>query len=115
MSYVQRTVHTTRWGVVCIVEYPTFSDFAEEPKAFDGDKKSINEVLSTKILVLDFKIKESKHHRDSQYVTIQFKIGDVKYILFNGSRVLADQLEKYKDNLPFYAVIKKIDKYYTFT
>jgi hypothetical protein len=22
---------------------------------------------------------------------------------------------KYKDNIPFYAIIKKIDKYYTFT
>lgn len=98
-----------------MVEYPQFSDFAEEPKAFDGDKKTINEVLNQEILVLDFKTKESKHHRDSQYITIQFKIDDAKYILFNGSRVLADQLEKYKDNLPFYTVIKKIDKYYTFT
>ena len=98
-----------------MVEYPVFSDFAEESKVFDGDKKKIDEVLNIEILVLDFKTKESKHHRDSQYITIQFKIDDVKYILFNGSRVLADQLEKYKDNLPFYTVIKKIDKYYTFT
>jgi len=33
----------------------------------------------------------------------------------NGSKVLAEQLEKYKDNIPFYTQIKKIDKYYTFT
>lgn len=57
----------------------------------------------------------SKHHRDLQYVTIQFKMDGVNYIVSNGSRVLADQLEKYRDNLPFYAVMKKIYKYYTFT
>ena len=98
-----------------MAEYPRFSDFAEESKLFDGDKKKIEEILNKEILVLDFKLKESKHHRDTQYVTIQFKIDNMIYILFNGSRVLAAQLEKYKDNLPFYTVIRKIDKYYTFT
>ena len=98
-----------------MAEYPRFSDFAEESKIFDGDKKKIEEILNKEILVLDFKLKESKHHRDTQYVTIQFKIDNMIYILFNGSRVLAAQLEKYKDNLPFYTVIRKIDKYYTFT
>jgi capsule polysaccharide modification protein KpsS len=101
--------------VGCVVEYPRFSDFAEESKAFDGDKKKIDEILNKEILVIDFKLKESKHHRDTQYLTLQFKIGDTTFIMFNGSSVLADQLEKYKDNLPFYAVIKKIDKYYTFS
>lgn len=98
-----------------MAEYPRFSDFAEEAKVFEGDKKKIDEILNKEILVLDFKTKESKHHRDSQYTTIQFKLDDANYILFNGSRVLAEQLEKYKDNLPFYATIKKIEKYYTFT
>ena len=98
-----------------MVEYPRFSDFAEESKVFDGDKKKIDEILNKEILVLDFKLKESKHHRDSQYLTLQFKIDDTTFIIFNGSRVLADQLEKYEDNLPFYTIIKKIDKYYTFT
>lgn len=98
-----------------MAEYPRFSDFAEESKAFDGDKKKIEEILNKEILVLDFKLKESKHHRDTQYLTLQFKVDDTTFILFNGSNVLADQLEKYKDNLPFYAIIKKIDKYYTFS
>lgn len=98
-----------------MAEYPRFSDFAEESKAFDGDKKKIDEILNKEILVIDFKLKESKHHRNSQYLTLQFKIDEATFILFNGSRVLADQLEKYKDNIPFYTIIKKIDKYYTFT
>lgn len=98
-----------------MIEYPRFSDFAEESKTFEGEKKKIEEILNKEILVLDFKLKESKHHQDTQYLTLHFKENDTIFILFNGSRVLADQLEKYKDNFPFYATIKKIGKYYTFS
>lgn len=115
MVFVQIMALITHWGVVCMTEYPSFSDFAEEAKPFDGDKKKIDEVLNKKMLVLDFKIKDSKHHKNSQYITIQFKIDNVVHILFSGSSVLIEQLGKYKDQLPFHAVIKKIDKYYTFT
>jgi len=101
--------------VVVIAEYPRFSDFAEETKSFEGDKKKIEDVLNQEILIIDFKITDSKHHRDSQYVTIQFKIDNDTFIMFNGSRVLSEQLEKYKDNIPFYTTIKRIDKYYTFS
>ncbi len=96
-------------------EYPKFSDFAEETKVFDGDKKKIEDVLNQEILVVDFKVKSSKHKQASLYVTIQFKIGNTNYIVFTGSGVLIDQLEKYKDSMPFYTTIKKIDRYYTFT
>lgn len=95
-------------------EYPRFSDFAEESKSFDGDKKRIEDILNQEILVVDFKVKNSKKRQDFLYATIQFKIGDINHIVFTGSGVLIDQLEKYKDNLPFYTIIKKIDKYYTF-
>ena len=96
-------------------EYPKFSDFAEETKVFDGDKKKIEDVLNQEILVVDFKVKSSKHKQGSLYATIQFKLGDTNHIVFTGSGVLIDQLEKYKDSLPFYTTIKKIDRYYTFT
>lgn len=96
-------------------EYPRFSDFAEEIKLFEGDKKKIEDILNQEILIIDFEMKDSKHHNNSQYITIQFKIDDETFIMFNGSRVLAEQLEKYKDNIPFYTIIKKIDKYYTFS
>jgi len=98
-----------------MAEYPRFSDFAEETKAFDGNKKKIDDILNQEILVLDFKIKASKKRQDSLYATIQFKIDSINYIVFTGSNVLIDQLKKYKENLPFHATIKKIDRYYTFT
>lgn len=96
-------------------EYPKFSDFVEELKSLDGDKKKIEEILNREILIIDFKVKDSKKQRDSLYVTIQFKIDDVNHIVFTGSNVLINQLEKYKDHVPFYATIKQIDRYYTFS
>jgi len=98
-----------------MAEYPRFSDFAEESKVFDGDKIRIDDILNQEILIIDFKIKDSKKRQDTLYATIQFKIDDVNHIVFTGSGVLIDQLEKYKDSLPFYTTIKKIDRYYTFT
>ena len=96
-------------------EYPRFSDFVEELKPLDGDKKKIEEILNREVLIIDFKVKDSKKQRDSLYATIQFNIDDVNHIVFTGSNVLIDQLEQYKDHLPFYATIKKIDRYYTFS
>ncbi len=98
-----------------MAEYSKFSDFAEESKLFEGSKKRIDDILNQEILVTDFKIKDSKKRQDTLYATIQFKIDNINYIVFTGSNVLIDQLEKYKDNLPFYTTIKKIDRYYTFT
>jgi len=96
-------------------DYLTFSDFAEKPETLDGDKKKIEDILNIKILVNNYKIKPSKQKENTVYVTIQFKIDGINYIVFTGSGVLIDQIEKYKDQLPFYAMIKKVDKYYTFT
>lgn len=48
-------------------------------------------------------------------LTIQFKLDGVDYIVFTGSRVLMNQCEKYKDEMPFGAKIEKVNKYYTFT
>ena len=98
-----------------MADYPDFGDFAEETKPFDGDKKKIEDILNQNILVIDFKIRSSKQIQDTRYATIQFKIDETNHIIFTGSGVLSGQLEKYKDNLPFYTKIKKIDKYYTFS
>lgn len=48
-------------------------------------------------------------------MTLQFIVDEEKHILFTGSTVLTEQIREYKDELPFHATIKKIDKFYTFT
>lgn len=100
--------------MISIVEYPRFSDFADDVKPLEGDKKKIEDILNKEILILDFKVKDSKQRKDSEYATIQFKLDGIIYIIFTGSNVLIGQLNKYAANIPFYTTIKKIDKYFTF-
>lgn len=93
--------------------YPRFNDFAEETKPFTGDKKRIDDILNQEILIVDFKIKDSKQRANSSYATIQFRQDNKDFILFTGSNVIIDQLSKYRKNLPFHTAITKIDRYYT--
>jgi hypothetical protein len=96
------------------MRYKKFSDFAEEESFLDGEKIKIDEVIDREILVTDYKVKDSKYN-DSKCLKLQFSIDDKKHIIFTGSNVLIDQIEKYKDEIPFLTIIKKINKYYTFT
>lgn len=98
------------------MEYQRFSDFAEAEGPLEGIKKSINEILNLEILVLSFKIGKSSYPEKSEfYVTIQFELNNKKYVIFTGSKVLREQLDKYRDKLPFLTKIVKVDKYYTFS
>ncbi len=97
-----------------MTEYPKFGDFADVA-TFDGDKLPLGDILDKTILVLDYKIKDSKKRQGTKYVTINFKLDDKPYVVFTASQVLTDQLTKYKDKIPFYTTIKKINNYYTFS
>ena len=98
-----------------------FSDFATNGGPLEGKKVRIDEVLNIEILILTFRMKESKYKGTSSSpdcMTLQFEYPDKpgdKHILFTGSSVLIDQVNRYQDKLPFYATIKKIDKYFTLT
>ena len=91
-----------------------FSDFAKEHFPLDGKKLKIEEVLNREITVLAFRVKPSKYKNEA-CLTIQFLLKCEKYVVFTGSKVLADQSLLYQKELPFLATIKKIDKYFTFT
>ena len=94
-----------------------FGDFAREAKPLDGAKVKIEDILNKEMTVIDYKIRDSKYDKKGspKCLTLQFEMDKQKYILFTGSNVLVDQMEKYKHEIPFITVIKKIDKYYTFT
>lgn len=94
-----------------------FSDFAEEDGPLEGDKVKIDSILNQEILITGYKIKKSKYKKEGieQCLTVQFQIDEHKKILFTGSNVLIEQIEKYCGEIPFLTMIKKIDKYYTFT
>lgn len=97
-----------------------FSDFAAHEGPLEGKKIPINDVLNVEILIVNFRIKESKYQRTSapDCLTIQFEypvIPRERHVIFTGSMVLCDQMKKYKEHLPFLATIKKIDRYFTLT
>lgn len=97
-----------------MTEYPKFSEFAKESVALDGEKMKIKDILNQEILVLGHSIHRSKF-KDENYLTLQFELNEKRSIIFTGSCVLMDQIEKYADKIPFLAVIRDFGKYYAFT
>lgn len=93
-----------------------FSDFAEEATPLDGDKVKIESILNREILVIGFKVTHSKYKENSlQCMTLQFDIDNSRKVVFTGSSVMIEQVQRYKDQIPFYTTIKKIDRYYSLT
>jgi hypothetical protein len=94
-----------------------FSDFATVNTTIIGDKIKIEDVLGKEIEVIGYKMNESKYKKkdNDKVLTLQFRLNGEDKILFTGSNVLMDQVETYKDELPFLAKIEKVNKFYTFT
>ena len=91
-----------------------FSEFALNESKLDGEKISIKDVLGKPIVVKNFKVIASCIP-GKQCLDLQFeKDGDL-YVLFTNSGVLIRQLEQYKCELPFETVIKRVNRYYTFS
>lgn len=95
-----------------------FSDFAEV-KALNGEKLRLDDVLNQSIAVVGQRITASKYSKNisGKYLTLQFHFSEESEtkILFTGSDVLISQIEDHKEEIPFEATIKKINRYYTFT
>lgn len=91
-----------------------FSDFAKDHRPLEGAKCNITDVINREIMVMGFKVVSSKYKPGTRCMTLQFRMNDETKVLFTGSSVLIEQAETYKDQMPFLAMIKKIDKYFTF-
>jgi len=93
-----------------------FSSFAKDALPMPGKKKHIDDVLGKEIKIMDYRITRSNKRENTDCLRLQFvdEFGEV-CILFTGSSVLLDQIQQYKDKLPFNAIIIKIDKYYSFS
>jgi len=99
-----------------------FSEFADTTVSpiMDGKKLSLDDILDKEIVVLRYRVKKTKYAeaKNPDCLTVQFAYPEnenTHFVFFSGSSVLMQQLEKYKDKLPFTATIKKIGKYFTFT
>ena len=89
-------------------------DFVEEPRPLEGDKIPIDSVLNREVAITNYRIGSTKYARGSQdrCLTLEIEINNEKRVIFTGSGVLIDQMEKYGDKVPFVAEIVKINKYY---
>mgnify|MGYP003305101135 FL=1 len=96
-------------------QFHTFSEFARDKLPMPGDKKHLNEILNREILVLDFRITDSKKRQDGKCLQLQFLMDDNVYVAFTGSGVLINQMQNAREKLPFRATVVKIDKYYSFS
>ena len=92
-----------------------FSDFAEE-QTLDGDKVKLDDVLNKEIVVTGYVVTKSKYKSSGDMcLKLQFEVDSARYILFTGSNVIINQIERYHDEIPFITTIKKVDKFYTFS
>ncbi|MBW2342493.1 MAG: hypothetical protein JRF53_00510 [Deltaproteobacteria bacterium] len=94
-----------------------FSDFATEPPVLDGDKVKLDTILNQEIEIVGYRIGDSNYskNKSGKYLTLQIKIEHEVKIVFTGSDVLIKQIEKYGNEIPFSATIKKINRYYIFS
>ncbi len=96
-----------------------FSEFSEEQTPLEGEKIRLDDVINQEVIVCSYKVSKSKfsENKAGKYVTIQVKFSqvDMPKVIFTGSEVLATQCQKYHANMPFATIIRKINKYYTFT
>lgn len=94
-----------------------FSDYKMTRSTLEGKKVRIDDILDEPIVVLNYKIAESKRKRGTSYLTLQFQFKDdeEKKVLFTGSAVLQDQMEQIEEQgfEPFETTIIKIQDYYS--
>lgn len=98
-------------------QYNKFGDFATEEFQLTGQKVPLDQIINKEIIVKSYRISDSKYAKSNSHrcLTVQFECDGIEQVFFTGSQVLINQCEKYKDKMPFCAVIKKVDRYYTFS
>lgn len=95
-----------------------FKDFNIEPRinSFIGEKISIQKLFNLSIKVIDYKLEPSKQKAGTQLLTLQIEKSGEKRIVFTGSTVLIDQIERVpKQKFPFTTIIRGDNDYYEFT
>lgn len=94
-----------------------FSDFATDQVALEGDKARLEDIIDQSIVVTGYRVRGSRYGQNgnSEYLTLQFEWEGKTWIVFTGSKVLTEQIQKYSHEIPFQTVIRRISRYYSFT
>jgi hypothetical protein len=94
-----------------------FSDFSINiPEGrFSGDKIKISKVVDKPIVVLNYKISDSKFEDSGKRLDLQIEIKGEKHIVFTGSKVLLEMIIQVdRHSFPFETVITKEEESYQF-
>jgi len=96
-----------------------FSEFVDV-FVMDGKKITIEEILGREIIVLRYRISDTKYvdAKNPKCLTVQFVFSELPNehrVFFTGASVLMSQLENNKDKLPFISVIRRVGRYFTFS
>lgn len=93
-----------------------FADFADED-VLDGDKIKISDILNKEVVIINYAIRESRYskNKSGKYLTLQIKHEGERHVIFTGSDVLIEQIQKYGNKIPFLTTIRKVKRYFTFT
>lgn len=96
-----------------------FKDFGIKPiqQGLIGDKIKMERILNKEITVFDYRIVDSKFEKgNGKCLHLQIGVGDNKHVLFTGSTVLQETIERVpKSEFPFKATIVKENDRYEFT
>jgi hypothetical protein len=92
-----------------------FADFNVDAKPLDGEKIRLDDILNIEITVIGYNIRKSKYGKNvsGKCLALQVEYCGKRRLVFTGSDVLIGQLERYGEQIPFVATIRKIDRYYT--
>jgi hypothetical protein len=94
-----------------------FSDLGIQPalKSFTGDKIKPSKILNREIVVEDYRIDDSKFHKDQgkKCLCLQIRIGESRHVVFTGSTVLMEMIQRIPlADFPFTTtIIEENDRY----
>jgi hypothetical protein len=97
-----------------------FKDFGitAAVQGFVGDKIKMERILNREVMVCGYKIEVSRFTEkgNGKCLHMQIGIGEQKYVVFTGSKVLMDTIDKIpKYEFPFKTTIIKINDHFEFT
>jgi hypothetical protein len=97
------------------MDVKTFSEIVPEKKSFNVDAKvAFADLIDKDFVVADYEVFPSKFEGCDEFAVILLKSDGQELITTTSSRVILDQLEKMKDELPVKVRLEKRKKYFTF-
>jgi len=93
----------------------SFGEVVPEKKSFNVDAKvQFAQLVGKSFVVLDFEMFPSKFEGCERFAVILLKSNGDEVITTTSSRVIMDQLEKVKGELPVKVKLERRKKYFTF-